>query len=105
MRNISGNEFVRICEENQFKEYIFDTNNQPSWESDDVREVTIYEELLVSAGINRVCFKNRCGTRCFTRVKYAFYEYKSDSVSHIFTIICGNQLDENADKAYVILAR
>lgn len=104
MKTLSVTGFRKVCQEISPASFIFDTENQVGYLDTDVKIVSKYSDVIFMLNPNRICFKNENGTVCFNRVKYVRYYDDKRDMGNIFSIVCGNAKDENADVSYTIIA-
>lgn len=104
MQMLSMTGFRKVCEEIAPASFIFDTENQPGGANKDAKMIMRYSDVVFMLNPNRICFRNEMGTLCLNRVKSVRYHDASDMVGDVFSIVCGNSQNENADISYTIVA-
>lgn len=104
MQVLSMTGFRKLCEQIAPVSFIYDTENQPGGMTKDVKMTMRYSEVAFMLNPNRICFKNEGGVFCLNRVKLIRCHDSTEMVGRIFSIVCGNAKNTNADVSYTIIA-
>lgn len=104
MKKLSITEFKNFYDENEPMTFIFDTENQPNGETQDVKIVQRYIQTAFMLNPNRLMFANSRGTFCLNRVKYIRL-YKETSIQgYLLSVVCGAKDNSSDDTSYTFLA-
>lgn len=103
MQILSITGFRKKCEEIVPASFVYDTGNQANKPAN-MQIIQRYAEVICMMNPNRICFKGENGTLCLSKVKSIRYHDDPDNIGEIFSIVCGNSLDVNADVSFTIIA-
>lgn len=104
MKNLTLTGFKNLCKKITPTSFIYDTENQPRGIKENVKMTARYSDVIFMLNPNRICFKGETGTLCFDRVKLIRHYDDAQTVGEVFSIVCGNTQNTNADVSYTIIA-
>ncbi len=104
-KNMSVREFRDICNENDFQEYIFLSENQ-IWGrvGSTIKTKLVFKIMLIAMNPNAICFRNEESYLCLERVKRVVVNNQA-AIGAVFAVICGNLSNSDNDITYTIVAK
>lgn len=105
MQKLSVWEFKKYCADLSPQSYLLSTENQ-KWDDIDntIRYKAEFCVMIINFNPNTIRFKSGDNYLKLERVKYIKVDEKS-LLGDVFTIVCGNLLDNICDKPYTIIVR
>lgn len=105
MKDLTLTGFQRLCNEIVPVKFIYDTDNQIEGETNDLKMLLFFTQVIVSLAPNCICFKGDGGTLRLDRVKAVRINDEAGIPDIIFYVNCGNLDDKTDDKTYVVTAK
>lgn len=106
MKSISLSEFSDYCANQSFHKFIYASANQP-WHSVDstTSAVLAFEKIIITFNPNIIHLFNGKNTLNLIKVKAVRLLDKESMLGKIFTVICGDLMNDANDKEYILIAR
>lgn len=106
MSNLSVREFKEVCDTLSAKQFIFSSENQP-WNRVEhtIKAKLTFTIMLIALNPNSICFKNNDNTLYLERVKGVVMSDEKSVLGEVFTIICGDSVNDLNDVSYTIIVR
>lgn len=103
--NMSVREFRDVCDKNDFREYIFLSENQ-IWDKvgSTIKTKLVFKIMLIAMNPNAICFRNEESYLCLERVKRVVVNGQS-AIGAVFAVVCGNLSNSDNDITYTIVAK
>ena len=103
---LSVREFRDVCDENDFREYIFLSENQ-IWDKvgSTIKTKLVFKIMLIAMNPNANCFRNEESYLCLERVKRVIVVNGQSAIGAVFAVVCGNLSNSDNDITYTIVAK
>lgn len=106
MKKLSLPEFRDYCEEYIFDKIIYSSVNQPSHSIDTTSSMSlVFDKMLMTLNPNIIHLKGGGSSLRLNKVKYIKIHEDELLIGNIFTVLCGNSLDNKADTEYILIGQ